>query len=113
VTKTFPHHISLDVDRIAKDILDERLRQADKYPQSESGLPDGTGGGARATWEAQSKAACDRAEREGRLTFAHIFEEEASEVLNATDPEKLRTELVQVAAICVKWAADLDRRGRK
>ncbi len=107
-----PIHISADVDRISRDILDERLRQAEKWADCES-LPDGTGGAGRPTYEAIARAACDRAYREGRLTHAHVFEEEASEVLAETDPEKLREELIQVAAICVKWLADLDRRGRK
>lgn len=111
--RTFNKHIALDVDRIAKEVLDERLRQAEKYPHSESGLPDGTGGGARSTWEATARNACDRADREGRLTFAEIFDEESAEVLNATDEAHLRKELLQCGAVIFKWVADIDARGRK
>ncbi len=57
-----------------------------------------------------ARNACNRAHREGRLTHAHVFEEEACEVLNAQTPEDLRKELVQVGAMCLKWVLDIDGR---
>lgn len=88
----------------------ERARQVQLWPDCEH-LPDGTGGAGRGTYEGMMKHCCDRAYREGRLTHAHIFEEEVAEVLNATEPGPLREELVQVMAVCAKWIADIDSRG--
>lgn len=99
-------------EKIFTEISAERERQDAKYPDCIS-LPDGTGGGGRKTWESIARHACDRAHREGRLTHAHIFDEEASEVLAETDPAKLRAELVQVAAVAVKWLEDIDRRAAR
>ena len=97
------------VGAFALEFAAERLRQVELYPDCEH-LPDGTGGGGRETWERISKISCDRAYSEGRLTHAHVFDEETAEVLAATDPVKLRAELVQVGAVVCKWIADLDSR---
>lgn len=90
-------------------ILAERGRQRDLHPACES-LPSGTGGGGRVTYMKIAQAACDRADREGRLTHAHVFEEEAMEVLAAETDEEAYAELVQVGAVVVKWATDILRR---
>ncbi len=98
------------VDAAINAIVSERRFQVAKWPDCER-LPDGTGGVAVREWSMNiAKHACDRAYREGRITHAHVFEEEACEVLAEADPVKLREELVQVAAVCVKWIADLDAR---
>ncbi|MFG2006036.1 hypothetical protein ACGFNU_43490 [Spirillospora sp. NPDC048911] len=47
----------------------------------------------------------------GELTWRHILTEEFYEALAETDPERLRTELIQTAAVAVKWVQSLDRRG--
>jgi NTP pyrophosphatase (non-canonical NTP hydrolase) len=100
------------VRAIAADVLAERRRQRKRYPTSER-MPDGTGGGGRETWARIAKNACERADREGRLTHADVFDEETGEVLEATDPDKLETELIQVAAVCFKWIEDLRERKRR
>jgi len=46
----------------------------------------------------------------GRVTWRAILEEEVAEAYAETDPEKLRAELVQVAAVAVKWVEAIDRR---
>lgn len=99
------------VKRLADEVVEERRRQILKWPDCER-LPDGTGGAGRPTYETIAKNSCDRAHREGRLTHAHVFEEECMEVLNATEPDKLRVELVQVMSVCAKWIADIDGRDR-
>lgn len=88
----------------------ERDRQ-DRIHPGTTRIPDGTGGGGYETYREITRLSCDRAHREGRLTHAHVFAEEAWEVLAETDPAKLRKELVQVAAVAVKWIEELDRRG--
>lgn len=76
----------------------------------EENLPDGTGGSGRQTYAVIARDACDHAQRDGRLTFCHILEEEACEALAEEDPVKLRAELVQVAAVAAKWVRAIDRR---
>lgn len=73
--------------------------------------PDGKTAEARKTYEKIAKLACERAAREGRLTHAHVFEEECAEALAADTVEERRKELVQVAAMCLKQIWDIDTRG--
>lgn len=99
----------LHMDFLMDQVTDERVRQISKWADCEH-LPDGTGGAGRPTYETIAKNACNRAYREGRLTHAHVFEEECAEVLAAEDPAAIRGELVQVMAVCAKWIADIDSR---
>ncbi|MEY9876613.1 hypothetical protein ABH931_006123 [Streptacidiphilus sp. MAP12-33] len=46
-----------------------------------------------------------------RPQWLPIFLEEVFEAAAETDPQALRTELIQVAAICAAWISDIDRRG--
>lgn len=47
-------------------------------------------------------------EREGRrVTWMEILREEIAEAFKESDPEKLREELIQVAAVAVSWAEKL------
>lgn len=55
--------------------------------------------------------ATDYAAENGTLTWRHILEEEVCEALAESDPAKLRAELIQVAAVAVKWVEAIDRRG--
>ena len=98
-------------EQIAAEALAEWARAVSIYPQTDL-LPDGTGGGGRQTWEAIARNACDRADREGRCTWAHILDEETAEALAETDPVKLRAELIQVAAVALHWCAALDARNK-
>jgi hypothetical protein len=93
-----------------EDVRDERRRQDVKFPGQS--LPDGTD----VAWTRASdraKALCERAAREGRLTWRHVLREEFWEAMAETDPDALRVELVQVAAVAVRWIEDIDRRGDK
>lgn len=98
--------VSLD---IAMEALKEWARGRALYPQTDC-FPDGTGGAGRKTYETIAKNACDRADREGRCTWAHVPEEETAEALAETDPIKLRAELIQVSAVALHWAYILDMR---
>lgn len=54
---------------------------------------------------------CEDAFRRGMGSLAHILLEEVSEAIEvAADPAKLRGELVQVQAVCIKWIETIDRR---
>lgn len=55
---------------------------------------------------------CEDAFRRGTGSNAHILLEEVSEAIEAAhDPANLRAELVQVAAVAMKWIEQIDRRG--
>lgn len=51
--------------------------------------------------------------REERLTWMAILLEEVLEAAVETDPQRLREELIQVAAVAVKWVEDIDQRESK
>lgn len=71
--------------------------------------PDGTNLD-NAGWREHARSLCQKAAAEGRVTWAHILQEEFVEALAETDPVKIRAELVQVAAVCAAWISDIDRR---
>jgi len=50
------------------------------------------------------------AEKKKELTWNLILLEEVSEALAEEDPEKLRTELIQVAAVASSWVQAIDRK---
>lgn len=101
----------------------ERHRQDAKW--GEANHPDGTGAmcirdgrpvadpiilEVRRERAQADRQACDEAACAGRLTWRHILREEVSEACAEDDPAKLRAELVQVAAVAVKWIEAIDRR---
>ena len=91
---------------LCDEIVAERWRQLKKWgPQS---WPDGTGGWGVSAAIAQLN--CDRAAEDGSLTWRHILEEEFYEALDETEYQPLRTELLQLAAVCLAWVEDLDNR---
>jgi len=59
----------------------------------------------------RAKWMCDHAFESGKGTFAHILVEEVAEAIEAAtvDPGNLRAELVQVAAVAVKWIEKFDQ----
>lgn len=95
---------------IAAEIVEERQRQVEKW--GEQHHPDGTGDApiSAASLRDESIERCNEAARAGKLTWEHILTEEYAEALCETDPDKLRVELLQVAAVCAAWAEDIDSR---
>ena len=57
-----------------------------------------------------AKKATDDAANHGTVTWADILLEEVFEALAESDPDKVRTELVQVAAVAAQWVEAIDRR---
>jgi hypothetical protein len=92
------------------DVDAERQRQLAKF--GEQRHPDGTGlhPERQKRLADEARALCERADRNGFLAWSHIFWEEVREAMAEEDPAALRTELVQVAAVCAAWIADLDQR---
>lgn len=102
---------SLDADaielptQIIADIITERRNQDAKFPVS---YPDGTGTDEARRAAELLKSICTDDYEAGRCTFASVLAEEAAEALAEDDRVKLRAELVQVAAVCVKWIQTID-----
>ncbi|MCO6009792.1 nucleoside triphosphate pyrophosphohydrolase [Actinoallomurus purpureus] len=95
------------LDRVLADVAAERAAQDAMWGVQD--LPDGTGAEHTATADA-AKRDCQEAWAGARLTWRHILAEEFHEALAETDPAALRTELIQTAAVAVKWVQALDRR---
>lgn len=95
------------------EVRSEYFRARDLHPYSIH-LPDGTGIAPKSTETLLKNArhACEIATKEGTLTHAHVLEEEFWEAMAETEPAKLRAELIQVAAVCLKWVLDIDSRNR-
>jgi hypothetical protein len=91
----------------AHDVLAEAHCQTDKWGVQRH--PDGTGP-CYAFHAQDARERCNAAANAGEVTWRHILIEEVYEALAETDPERLREELVQVAAVCVSWIEDLDSR---
>lgn len=108
----------LAMGNVIHEVMDERLRQDAKWGiQDHPDIPSGckhphlffdipTADAARAF--------CQDAFRRGTGSFAHILTEEVSEAIEDADtPERLRAELIQVAAVCVAWVEKIDRDAKK
>jgi hypothetical protein len=107
------------------DVLAERARQDAKW--GEQNHPNGTGPDTYALGEMDSLTfmelgeaesielravatlATDKNARHGTVTWKDILLEEVFEALAESDPAKLRTELIQCAAVAVQWAEAIDR----
>lgn len=93
---------------IYHEAVAENVRAAAKHgPQTHV---DGTGWAQDALNADRAKRLCDMALTDGRLTWRHILAEEVAEAFAETDADKLRAELIQVAAMAGAWIADIDRR---
>lgn len=96
------------VKRFAEEIDAERQRQLAKFGDQHH--PDGTGGFFLANMAHTLRAECQEAADRGGVTWRQILMEEVAEAFAETDPEALRTELTQAAAVCAAWIADIDSR---
>lgn len=89
-------------------VFQERLRQEARW--GEQNHPDGTGWKAFGRQAQEWKDRNEEAVEGGYLTWAHILLEEVFEACEETDPDKLYTELIQVAAVASAWAEAITRR---
>jgi hypothetical protein len=106
------------------DVSQEVQRSAEKHGD-QGHLRDGTGEAREfsadlrasrdfeelAHWaKKRCKAASSNEGGDGSITWEHILTEEWAEALSEKDTVALRSELVQVAAVAVKWIEAIDRR---
>lgn len=95
-------------DRVLTEVLAERIQQDDQW--GEQNHPDGTGIEGDAHRADQSKEINDYLVKLGTLTFRDILYEEVMEAFAERDVQRLREELIQVAAVAVAWVEAIDRR---
>ncbi|WP_242902416.1 nucleoside triphosphate pyrophosphohydrolase [Actinomadura terrae] len=93
--------------RVLSDIAAERDAQDRMWGVQE--FPDGSGPEFTEHAE-EAKRECAEAWKRGELTWRHVLTEEFYEALAESAPARLREELVQTAAVAVKWVQSLDRR---
>jgi hypothetical protein len=96
------------MNRVLEEIAVERGRQDKKFPDQH--LPDGTGSPMFKRIADRSRRECDKAAAEGRCTWRDIAQEEVFESFAERPGPKLRAELVQAAAVLVRWIEDIDSR---
>lgn len=89
------------------NVVAERERQDAKWGQQNH--RNGTGYNFENARESYRNA-CQTAFTEGVGTWADVWLEEVFEALAETNPEKLREELIQAAAVAVAWVEAIDRR---
>jgi hypothetical protein len=94
--------------QIVSEVAAERERQNSKW--GEQNHSDGTGRPGSVDDANYAKAWCDEAFEGGYGTWGDILREEVCEAFAESDPKKLRTELIQVAAVAIQWIAAIDRR---
>lgn len=94
------------IDAFTVELDAERQRQLAAFGDQHH--PAGTSSQHRTDADA-ARRACQQAAADGTLTWTHILLEEFCEAVAETDPARLRTELVQLAAVCAAWVHDLDR----
>lgn len=94
--------------RVLSDVIAERQRQHARWGRQSH--PDGTGGLAAVQQREAAQRYCDELSVAGLLTWRAILEEEVAEAIAEVDHDRLREELVQVAAVAVQWIEALDRR---
>lgn len=114
---------------LLEEVRAERARQDDKWGVQDLPCVDpvlaGRAGGCSpermaeeygVPTEARAKFLCQAAQAKGEHTFAHVVVEELCEAIGAAaagDEEATRKEALQLAAVCVQWAACIDRRRRR
>lgn len=95
---------SPDTDLVLRDIAAERAAQDKKWGPVQT-LESGCD---LSTYEPDRRFYTNVNDSK-YATWASVLLEEVFEALCEYDPEALRTELVQVAAVAVKWVEHIDR----
>lgn len=95
------------VGDFAELVDEERRRQLEKWGDQKH--PDGTGRPGDQHLADYFRAVC-QANSPAKDNWRDIAAEEAFELFAETDPEKIRAELIQLAAVLQAWHYDLGRR---
>ncbi len=113
---------SSSLGRFLVELARERERQEAKFPEQH--LPSSAPATAEATLgyppvralTSDVRAYVEVAAAAGMLSWRDVLHEEFCEAIDEADAgdvnvDALRSELVQVAAVCARWIEDLDRAG--
>lgn len=109
----------MTTQNVLTEVEAERARQNEKW--GEQNHPDRNSRDsdwpAFLTWPfdtcaSRTKAQVDAEAKIGESNYTTILLEEVFEALAETDPARLRTELIQVAAVAIQWVEAIDRRER-
>ena len=103
---------------VLHDVVAERHRQIELWGHN-TDTPDGTG--PNVLWASASGTAGfvevafreeynDHAKSGEPLTWMHFLREEFAEAMQESDPDRLYTELIEVAAVAVSWCEKLRTR---
>lgn len=104
------YFVTPGVRQFAYDIDAERQAQITKFGDQHH--PDGTVDDFTSrTMRDSARMICEARAARGAVSWVDVLDEEYWEARAETDPAKLRAELVQVAAVCAAWIADIDSRG--
>lgn len=82
----------------------EMQKQLDRW--GDQTHPNGTSEEHREQCDA-ARVECDRADKDGGVTWLHILNEEFLEAASEENEENLVKELVQVMAVCGSWLKDI------
>ena len=93
---------------VLRDVRVERAKQDQKW--GEQNHPDGTGGNLHRYLADTARRDCEEAFAQGRGTWRDVLDEEIAEAYAEENPDALRAELIQVAAVAVAWVESIDRR---
>ena len=107
--------------RVLEEVSAERARQDDKW--GEQNHPNGTRDDRRMlrdasmpTWGTicyRARGLTDASAKAGSVEYLDILLEEVAEAFSESDPNLLRAELIQVAAVAVAWVEKIDRDARR
>jgi hypothetical protein len=95
-------------DPVIDDVLAELARAEAKFGGQH--LPDGTGDPRWADLRDAQRDVTDRRLETGQATWLDVALEEVYEAFAERNRRRLRAELVQVMAVCVRWIRDIDLR---
>ena len=95
---------------VLEQVSAERVRQDARW--GEQNHPNGTGLPSMQAAAERSRRVCEQNFQNGRGSWADILREEFHEALAEDDPNRLRFELIQVAAVAVAWIEAIERRAK-
>lgn len=95
------------VESLLDEVRDERAAQDEKWGKQNH--PSGTGWKYQQLEAFAARARCDDNAEMGTLTWFDILREEFWEAAAEEDADRLREELIQVAAVAVAWVEAIDR----
>lgn len=103
-------HLRSTIDQaMVERVLTERIRQDKKFGPHQA-HPDDTGHPGDALECTLARNLCNEAFSQGEGTWRHILYEEYAEAMAEADPVQLQKELIELAAVAVAWAGEIESR---